>query len=386
MESHVRQHTAAELEVLNAKHAQTGVTAYKRAAFFSTPYGSAISSTPKWSVTPLESSTPPAPLPPSTNPHSLLAGIKVLELCRVIAGPSICRILGEYGASVLKITSPHLSDVPFFQIEGKMGKHAADLDLQQRRPAADLRGPPCRRRRPRDGYRTGALDRLGYGRKCCADLAQRRGKGFVFVSGNCFGYGQHVGRPGWQQIADTVSGVAWAQGEFMGLDEPCVPPFPRSDYGTGLMGAVATLEVLYYRARDGGSHHARCALVQWDNFVWQLGLYAEEVQEGLPERFRGGGFFALRHADHTDVVSGEALRTMREVVSGLFEAEGEEEWGERWRSAGYGAVQGKEAVEVRCVKLRSNFEGLEVGYSTATRPNGTDEASWEGWEVERPLE
>lgn len=39
-------------------------------------------------------------------------------MCRVIAGPSIARILTEYGADVIKITSPELSDVPWFQIEG----------------------------------------------------------------------------------------------------------------------------------------------------------------------------------------------------------------------------------------------------------------------------
>ena len=78
-----------------------------------------------------------------------------------------------------------------------------------------------------------------------------------------------------------------------------------------------------------------------------------------------------------------ALKGMRAVVPGLFEGE---ECGGRWRSAGYGAVQWKEAVEVRCVKPRSNVEGLVLGYSRATRPNGTDEATWEGWEEERPPE
>ena len=84
------------------------------------------------------------------------------------------------------------------------------------------------------------------------------------------------------------------------------------------------------------------------------------------------------------MISGAALKGMRAVVPGLFK--GEEEWGERWRSAGYGAVQGKQAVEVRCMKPRSNVEGLVMGYNRATRPNGTDEATWEGWEEERPLE
>jgi hypothetical protein len=75
---------------------------------------------PLWLLEPLETSTPPIPFPPiqtNTKPQ-ILQGIKVLELCRIIAGPTITRILAEYGAEVLKITSPDLSDVPFFQVDG----------------------------------------------------------------------------------------------------------------------------------------------------------------------------------------------------------------------------------------------------------------------------
>jgi crotonobetainyl-CoA:carnitine CoA-transferase CaiB-like acyl-CoA transferase len=135
-----------------------------------------------------------------------LSGIKVLELCRIIAGPTITRILGEYGATVLKITSPNLSDVPFFQVDGNMGKHAADLDLKTpegreafERLLADVDIVV-------DGYRPGAFERLGYGQTKLCELAMRRGKGIVYVNENCFGYeGDWAHRPGWQQIADCVS-------------------------------------------------------------------------------------------------------------------------------------------------------------------------------------
>jgi len=72
-------------------------------------------------VEPLETTTPPCPLP-DRGDRRVLSGVKVLEMCRIIAGPVVARILGEYGADVLKITSPHLSDVPFFQVGGNMGK------------------------------------------------------------------------------------------------------------------------------------------------------------------------------------------------------------------------------------------------------------------------
>jgi crotonobetainyl-CoA:carnitine CoA-transferase CaiB-like acyl-CoA transferase len=139
----------------------------------------------------------------------LLSGIKVLELCRIIAGPVITRILAEYGADVLKITSPTLSDVPFFQVDGNMGKHAADLDLKSadgRRifevllEDADV---------VVDGYRPGAIANLGYGPKYLRELGIERGRGFVYISENCFGYeGEWAGRPGWQQIADCVSSAS----------------------------------------------------------------------------------------------------------------------------------------------------------------------------------
>ena len=71
----------------------------------------------------LENVSPPIPLPRGlSNDSRILNGIKVIEMCRIIAGPTITRILAEYGAEVIKITGPGLSDVPFFQVDGNMGK------------------------------------------------------------------------------------------------------------------------------------------------------------------------------------------------------------------------------------------------------------------------
>jgi crotonobetainyl-CoA:carnitine CoA-transferase CaiB-like acyl-CoA transferase len=162
-------------------------------------------SLPPWSVENLESSTPKCPLP-SNEGKRILSGIKVLDLCRIIAGPTITRILGEYGADVLKVTSPNLSDVPFFQVDGNMGKRTTDLDLKT--PEGRLAFEHLLQDVDIivDGYRPGALEKLGYGPKAMADLATKRGKGIVYVNENCFGYkGEWAGRPGWQQIADCVS-------------------------------------------------------------------------------------------------------------------------------------------------------------------------------------
>jgi crotonobetainyl-CoA:carnitine CoA-transferase CaiB-like acyl-CoA transferase len=159
-----------------------------------------------WSVTPLKGNIPPTKFPPSPEGNQkILKGIKVLELCRIIAGPTITRILAEYGADVLKVTSPNLSDVPFFQVDGNMGKHAADLDLKTAEGKAEFEKLLAGVDVFVDGYRPGALGKLGYGPEKLAELAGKRGKGIIYVNENCFGYkGEWAGRPGWQQIADCV--------------------------------------------------------------------------------------------------------------------------------------------------------------------------------------
>ena len=159
----------------------------------------------------LESNSPPAlfatsPPTSSTEKPQILAGIKVLDLSRVIAGPVISRTLAEYGASVLKITCATLPDVPYYQVDLNFGKRTADLDLR------DLED---RKRFEAllddgvdviiDGYRTGALERLGYGVESLKKRFEGRGKGFVYVAENCFGFnGPWKERSGWQPVADAV--------------------------------------------------------------------------------------------------------------------------------------------------------------------------------------
>jgi crotonobetainyl-CoA:carnitine CoA-transferase CaiB-like acyl-CoA transferase len=143
--------------------------------------------------------------PPTYNPPRILDGIKVLELCRIIAGPTIGRILGEYGADVLKVTGTGQSDVPFFQVDGNMGKHATEINLKSAEGREVFDGLLADVDIIIDGYRPGALNKLGYGPESMAKMAERRGKGIVYVNENCFGYvGDWAGRPGWQQIADCV--------------------------------------------------------------------------------------------------------------------------------------------------------------------------------------
>ena len=319
-----------------------------------------------WEVSPLETETPPAPLPQSDSRRPL-AGIKVLELCRVIAGPVMGRILAEYGADVLKITSPNLSDVPFFQVDVNMGKHTAELDLKSPEGRAKFEVLLQEADIILDGYRPGAIEKLGYGANSLRQLAKKRGKGYIYVNENCFGYqGEWAGRPGWQQIADCASGLAWEQGKFMGLNEPVVPPFPISDYGTGCMGAIAAMVGLHHRAVTGGSWHGKTSLLQYDLLLFKAGAYPEDVKKMLRNAL-DEDFLKLNHAHSVDQISGTALRGMSKSFPELFQHPGVFQ---KWFASKYNA----EVVAVRPVV---EIEGAVVDFQRASRPNGSDEATWD---------
>lgn len=256
-----------------------------------------------------------------------------------------------------------------------MGKHTLDLNLKDPADRKTFESLLLTTDVLLDGYRPGALSRLGYSPSALLALTSSRNRGLVYIAEDCFGHvGEWAARPGWQQISDCVTGIAWAQGrEGMGLNEPVVPPFPMSDYGTGTMGAIAALTGLYLRAKYGGSYVGKVSLVQYDIFLLQLGLYPAHVIERIRKE-HDPAFFKLRHCDSVDEVGRRALKSMRRVHPSLFE---ERMFHESWSRA-FGA-------RVKYVRPAVEIEGLRNGFSRSSRPNGFDGAGWEGWEVEGEL-
>ncbi|EOO04392.1 putative caib baif family enzyme protein [Phaeoacremonium minimum UCRPA7] len=268
-----------------------------------------------------------------------------------------------------------LPDVPFFQIDVNTGKHATSLHLKDNHDRAIFESLLADADVIIDGYRPGTWERLGYGSQYFIELARKRNKGVVYVAEDCFGGSDVSGaewadRPGWQQIADCVTGVAWAQGNFMGLDEPVVPPFPMSDYGTGILGCTAAMAGLYRRATAGGSWMCRTSLVQYDVFLLSLGLYSRDVQEQV-RHMHDVDFFALRHSDSVDEVGKRAKKSMVRLFPHLFA----DDTMQRAWSKGF-------AAELQWPKEPIRIKGLRVGHVRAARPNGYDAPTWEGWEEE----
>lgn len=157
----------------------------------------------------------------------------------------------------------------------------------------------------------------------------------------------------------------------MGLNEPVVPPFPISDYGTGCIGAIAALTGLYHRATKGGSWHATASLLHYDLLLFKVGLLPVEVQEEL-RRQAGPEFLSLRHAHSVDQISGTALRRMRQLFPDFVD---HPKYLDHWYSEGYRA-------DVSAVLPVVEIEDLEISFSRASRPNGSNEASWDAGKEE----
>lgn len=143
---------------------------------------------------------------PQTSAERPLAGLRVVDLSRVIAAPAITRGLAELGASVMRIVAPHLPDMSALHLDLNHGKWNALLDLREELDRATLRELILEADVFLQGYRPGVLDKYGFGEKDILEMVQDRGRGIIYVRENCYGWnGPWENWSGWQQISDAVS-------------------------------------------------------------------------------------------------------------------------------------------------------------------------------------
>jgi crotonobetainyl-CoA:carnitine CoA-transferase CaiB-like acyl-CoA transferase len=257
----VRGWDAQALEDALAERGMCGAMARTSEEWQAHPQGRALSGLPAVEVIRLADAEPEPP-PHGERP---LGGVRVLDLTRVLAGPACGRTLAEHGADVLRISSPNLPSIPPFVIDTGHGKLSAHLDLNVRTDAAKLRALAREADVFCQSYRSGALDRRGFGP---GDLAALR-PGIVYVSINCYGHeGPWRERPGWEQLAQTVTGLATAQGS---PDRPQLLGSAACDYTTGYLAACGAMLALARRAKEGGSWLVRASLCQTGMWFERLG-------------------------------------------------------------------------------------------------------------------
>ncbi|MFI4973314.1 MAG: CoA transferase [Caulobacterales bacterium] len=215
------------------------------------------------------------PEPPPKGGDMPLSGFRVLDLTRVLAGPTCARTLAQYGADVLYLASPNLPASNGFVPDTNHGKLSAWLDLESGAGRDHLRELAATADVFSQGYRTGAMERMGFGP---LDLARIR-PGVVYTSINCYGHeGPWRGRAGWEQLAQTVTGVAHVHGGEAG---PQLQPGAVTDYSTGFLAAFGSLVALQRRALWGGSYLVRVSLCQTGVWVRRLGIARPERLAGV---------------------------------------------------------------------------------------------------------
>jgi crotonobetainyl-CoA:carnitine CoA-transferase CaiB-like acyl-CoA transferase len=205
---------------------------------------------------------PPEPLPPGTRP---LAGVRVLDLTRVLAGPTCARTLAEHGADVLKITGAHLPDSGLTELDTGLGKLSAHLDLRSPEGTGRLRELLRGADVLSQSYRPGALAARGFSPGDAAALRP----GLVYVSLSAWGTsGPWRDRRGFDSIVQSVSGMALASGDGA---KPRLMPASAIDYVSGYLMAFGAMVALGRRAREGGSWLVRVALARVGRFIVDQG-------------------------------------------------------------------------------------------------------------------
>ncbi len=185
---------------------------------------------------------------------SALDGVKVLDLCIILAGPTMGRTLAEYGANVIKIDNPRRGSTVARHNDINRGKRSILLDLRSEEGRdvfwklledADVVA---------QNYRAGSLERLGLG----YEAVKKRKPDIVYASLNAYGHmGPWAERPGHEGFAQATAGMTR---RFGGDGMPESQPNPVNDYGTGFMGAYGVALALLHRQRTGEGQHIDSAL------------------------------------------------------------------------------------------------------------------------------
>ena len=251
-----------------------------------------------------------------------LAGLRVLELSQVMAGPFCGQVLGDMGADVVKIEPPggdstreSLGTAAFLAVN--RNKRSVALDLKSPEHQAVLH------RLVRDAdvllenHRPGVAARLGADWETLSELNPR----LIYASVSGFGQtGPYAQRPGYDLIAQGLSGVMSVTGEPGGAPVKC--GIPIGDLSAGLFCAVAILSAVVARERTGRGQRIDTSLFEgalalsvWETAeLWSTGRVPQAL--GSAHRLTAP-YQALRTADGHLTVGGNTQRLWQRLCEAI---------------------------------------------------------------------
>jgi len=214
------------------------------------------------------SGSEPQHLPPLREGHAPLAGVRVVDLTRVISGPVCTRFLAGYGADVVRIDPPGFEEPAGLLADSLAGKQRVTLDLREtsdrrtfERLLADAHVLVC-------GYRSDALARLGYS----PEELRAHGQGLAIISLDAYGWtGPWRGRRGFDSLVQMSCGIASRGAEVAGTARPTPLPAQALDHGTGYLLAAAACRALARQMASGEVTTARLSLARTARWLVDLG-------------------------------------------------------------------------------------------------------------------
>lgn len=212
--------------------------------------------------------TPHTPHTPGAGATAPLAGLRVLDLATLFAGPIAATMLGDFGAEVIKVEHPTKPDPSRGHGPSKngVGLWWKLLGRNKRTITLDLSRPGGRRTLLRlaagadvivENFRPGTLERWELGWPELSAVNPR----LVLARVTGFGqFGPYAPRPGFGTLAEALSGFAAITGEPDG--PPTLPPFGLADAIAGLATAYAVMTALAARERTGEGQIVDMAIIE----------------------------------------------------------------------------------------------------------------------------
>ena len=259
----VKRRTAIDIEEACARDGLAGVMVRTPAEWAAHPNGRWLAARPVIDIARI-GDAPAQPLGAGSRP---LAGVRVLDVSHILAGPGLGRTLAEQGADVLRVSSPLAPDIPCLVMETGFGKRTAFLDLDRPADVARLEALAGEADIFVQSFRPGSLARRGFSPERLCALRP----GLIYVSVSCYGSGDAPWRDrvGFDPNAQSATGVAVSEG---GTATPrLVPTGLLNDYLTAYLGAAGALAALLMRLREGGSYHVNVALARTAMWVQAMG-------------------------------------------------------------------------------------------------------------------
>jgi hypothetical protein len=200
-------------------------------------------------------------------PGRPLSGVRVLDLTRVLAGPTATRYLAAYGAEVIRVDPPGF-DEPRGTLVATFGKRCTALDLH----TSDGLDQFTRLLSEADilvhGFRAGVIDSFGLDERARALLRP----GLIDVSLRAYGWtGPWTGRRGFDTLVEMANGMAAAGMAWAGASAPVLMPIQALDFGTGHLAAASAIRGLTHRLRTRQGSSWRLSLAATGSFLSSFG-------------------------------------------------------------------------------------------------------------------